>query len=255
MGRKLRHNTRLQRSRFPPPHLLHLCRQPNEIPYNNNQRHSPRSAATSSYFSSHEAFAVTPPEAFYNQGTHLHSSSTARQIAQSCCHLPRAKMPGNRFRSQLKKIGNKTGHCLRTAAWQTCKCLIWTVCSPCICCIVLVLPNRSVIRESRVAMEPPKPMLPSPRRRALTLPSTDFQERQTTLDQTKSAFMTKLPLEIRRMIYGMALGEESIHLSLEDGNLKARRCSVTTCICYLRPHGLDYKLQLALPLLRTCRRM
>lgn len=165
-----------------------------------------------------------------------------------------AKMTGHRFRNHAKRIGNKAGRFLQAAAWQTCKCVFWTVCSPCLCCIVLVLPNRTR-RTPRVHIEAPKPMLPCPRRRALSIQSMRLQHYQKTLPQDRSPFMTKLPLEIRRMIYEKALGEVPIHLALADGKLNARRCSIGSCACYLQPLATKHTLCLALPLLRTCRRM
>ncbi|CAG5162033.1 uncharacterized protein ALTATR162_LOCUS6147 [Alternaria atra] len=52
--------------------------------------------------------------------------------------------------------------------------------------------------------------MPIPRRRALSI-SGDLQNGQLTVAQPRSAFINKLPLEIRRMIYEKTLGEQSIH--------------------------------------------
>ena len=95
-------------------------------------------------------------------------------------------------------------------------------------------------------------MVPAPRRRALTIPSTDWQEDQSTLDQPQSAFMTKLPLEIRRLIYEKALGEASSQLGVCDGNLIAQRRNVSALDD--RPFTME-QVNLILPLLRTCRKM
>ncbi|EUC34702.1 hypothetical protein COCCADRAFT_92834 [Bipolaris zeicola 26-R-13] len=163
-------------------------------------------------------------------------------------------MPGIRFRNRLKEIGTRTDHFIRKAAWYTCKCLFWTVCSPCVCCIVLVMPNQSR-RTFGVSAQAPKPMVPCPRRRALSITSTSLQQHQRTFPQNRSAFMTKLPLEIRRIIYEKALGEVPIHLSLVNGQLNARRCATRGCACYLQSLSVKHRLHAALSLLRTCRRI
>lgn len=98
--------------------------------------------------------------------------------------------------------------------------------------------------------------MPAPRQRALTIPSDDWQEDQYTLDQPQSAFMTKLPLEIRRLVYEKALGGRVIHTGLIDGRLSARRCgSGEGCRCGNINTSEEQTLDLALPLLRTCRLM
>ena len=165
-------------------------------------------------------------------------------------------MSGTRIRNNLKKAGKKTGKCLRSVAWQTCKCFLWTMCSPCICCAVLFLPRRRCRNRHGRAVEPPKPPMPAPRRRALTIPSSEWQEDQWTHDQPQSSFMTQLPLEIRRIIYRKAVGSASIHLGLIDGQMFARRCgSEVECRCGRHDINQEKKLDFALPLLRTCRQM
>jgi hypothetical protein len=158
-------------------------------------------------------------------------------------------MPDHIIRYQLKKLGRKTGKCLRSAAWQTCKCALWIVCSPCICCAMLLL-ARPKSRRRHASLTIEMPTLPSPRRRALTIPSTDWQDDQTTLEQPQSAFMTKLPLEIRRMVYEKALGEASIQLGVYSGRLIAHRCNPSTPADFTTD-----PVNLRLPLLRTCRKM
>lgn len=159
----------------------------------------------------------------------------------------------NRFRSKLENAGRKTGNCLRTVAWQTSKCLMWTVCAPCICCLLVFLSPGRHGRRRNLSHEIVLPTMPTPRRRALSM-SGDLQEDQKTLAQPRSALLSKLPLEIRRMIYEMALGEQTIHASVLDGKLLMRRCTLRNCLCYM-PCSPGQKLQLALPLLRTCRQM
>ena len=52
------------------------------------------------------------------------------------------------------------------------------------------------------------------RKRSLTLPLSEATPYQSTLEQSKSAFMSKLPPEIRTMIYKMALdcGVDVVHV-------------------------------------------
>ncbi|KAI5378695.1 hypothetical protein J4E82_002581 [Alternaria postmessia] len=97
-------------------------------------------------------------------------------------------------------------------------------------------------------------MMPTPRRRALSI-SRELQSNQLTVAQSQSTFINKLPLEIRRMIYEKALGEQPIHTTVSDGKLIARRCGLRNCTCYLRPCPPGQRLHLALPLLRTCRQI
>ncbi|CAN9086265.1 unnamed protein product [Alternaria alternata] len=66
--------------------------------------------------------------------------------------------------------------------------------------------------------------MPTPRRRALSI-SRELQPNQLTVAQPQSTFINKLPLEIRRMIYEKALGEQPIHTTVSDGKLVARRYS------------------------------
>lgn len=164
-------------------------------------------------------------------------------------------MSGTRLRSNLKKAGKKTSKCLQSAAWQTCKCVLFTICSPCICCAILFLPRRRRSHRGR-SIEPLKPQMPAPRRRALSIPSADWHEDQQTLDQPQSSFMTKLPLEIRRMIYERALGGASIHMGIERGLIHARRCGLEgICRCGRQEMKPEKDLEFVLPLLRTCRQM
>ncbi|CAO2651865.1 Nn.00g001480.m01.CDS01 [Neocucurbitaria sp. VM-36] len=82
---------------------------------------------------------------------------------------------------------------------------------------------------------------------------SDWQEEQRTLDQPQSSFMTKLPLEIRRLIYEKALGEASIHVMTKGGALLARRCGLAECRCVVNTTIEEKRLDFVLPLLRTCR--
>jgi hypothetical protein len=157
-------------------------------------------------------------------------------------------MTDKRIRVQLKKLGKQTAKSIRSAAWQTCLCVGWVVCSPCMCCALLLFPLRR--RKPRIHHRIELPMVPSPRRRALTIPSTDWQNDQTTQDQPQSAFMTKLPLEIRRIVCEKALGGAEIQLWVSRGHLIAYRGNL------LPPNDCTMEpVNLALTLLRTCRRM
>lgn len=103
----------------------------------------------------------------------------------------------------------------------------------------------------------PRPSIPAPRKRALTLPLDGTDDLQTTLDQSQSPFVGKLPLEIRLMIYDYALGNKTVHFRIENRKLRGVLCSKY-------PHHHDrftatqepwIKLDVAVALLRTCRIM
>lgn len=195
-----------------------------------------------------------PPAAFPP-----HSVVISRVLLSTNLHLlqPAHEMKGQQLRSKLKKAGKQTGKCLQTAAWQVCKCALWTCCAPCICLAMLCLPRRrrgTCVRHGKLS-EYARPPVPFPRHRALTIPSADWQEDQVSLDQPQSAFMTKLPLEIRRMIYEKALGEASIHVTTMGGALRARCCTFAECRCGNMDALQEKNLNFALPLLRTCRQM
>lgn len=160
---------------------------------------------------------------------------------------------------RLKKAGKETGKCLKNVAWQTCKCALWIACAPCICCAILCVPNRRRRRGCCVAgraIPYALPEFPTPRPRALSLPLIHAREDQQTLEQPHSDFMTKLPLEIRRMIYKQALSCATIHLNTRNGRLNAKRCwKEDGCDCgYFNPN-MEQKLDFSLALLRTCRIM
>ena len=173
-----------------------------------------------------------------------------------------AAMSGQRIRSKLRKAGRSTGKCLKTAAWQTCKCALWTCCAPCICLAMCCIPGRCRHRlQRRGCVQNCKPFdfampaMPYPRERALTIPSDDWQDDQLILEQPQSVFMTKLPLEIRRMVYEHALGKRSIHASTIGGTLVGVACRIEDCRCGNHESDQETKLSFALPLLRTCRLM
>lgn len=166
-------------------------------------------------------------------------------------------MQGKQFRTQLKKASKKTGNCLKKAAWQTCKCALWITCAPCLCCALLCLPRRR--RRGCVIHGEPleyvRPQFPTPRPRALSIPLLAPQIEQVTRDQLQSDFMTKLPLEIRRMVYERTLGGASIHLATYDGKPNAMECCRDNCQCDYFDPLLEKRLAFGMGLLRTCREM
>ncbi|KAF2822046.1 hypothetical protein CC86DRAFT_301580 [Ophiobolus disseminans] len=65
--------------------------------------------------------------------------------------------------------------------------------------------------------------------------------------------MTKLPLEVRRMIYERALGGVTIHLQSEKGRPRAKQCPREECTCFYFDPISEKSLSFGLGLLRTCR--
>jgi hypothetical protein len=165
-------------------------------------------------------------------------------------------MKSKQLRTNLRKAGKETGRCLQKVAWNTCKCVLYAVCAPCLCCALLCLPRRgSCVRRGRDKAYV-RPDFPTPRRRALSLPLIEAQSDQRTVDQPRSDFMTKLPLELRRMIYAETLGGITIHLMTNDGKPSAKQCSLKgICQCNYFDPLQEKKLLLGLALLRTCRVM
>ena len=162
-------------------------------------------------------------------------------------------MKSKQLRTRLKKAGKETGNCLKNVAWQTCKCVLWTACAPCLCCALLCLPRRRCCGQNPQPIEYIRPQFPAPRPRALSLPLIEAQENQITVDQPQSDFMTKLPLEIRRMIYEHALGGATIHLMTYDGKPSAKQCWREKCRCDYFDPLYEKRLSFGLALLRTCR--
>lgn len=213
---------------------------------------------------SHAGNRATSLEAVSSHNNHPHthtpatSTSSAAATFTCCCIF--VAMSGPRFRDKLKKAGKDTGKCLQKAAWSGCKYASWVCCSPCICGLIVfagVCQIRKKKRKPRKGVRFKFPEVPFPRRRALTISSTDadWQEDQKTLDQSQSAFVHKLPLEIRRLIYKKALGEKSIHLGHSGVQMIARACPLVQCRCCQIYPDFERKLDFALPLLRTCRQM
>lgn len=89
----------------------------------------------------------------------------------------------------------------------------------------------------------------------MSLPLIEAQDDQKTVEQPRSEFMTKLPLEIRRMIYIEALGGASIHFMTVEGEPYAKACQKEECDCGYFDPTQERGLQFGLTLLRTCRQM
>lgn len=101
---------------------------------------------------------------------------------------------------------------------------------------------------------PPRPVTPEPRLRSLTIPIIEMQYNQKTLDQSQSPFISKLPLEVRRMIYFEMLGGATVKLRTVGGKPVAQRYH---CDSELKEplHARHVELEFVLPMLRTCRQM
>jgi hypothetical protein len=166
-------------------------------------------------------------------------------------------MAKKELRTRLKKAGKDSKRCLKKVAWQTCKCLLYTICAPCLCCALCCLPrSRRQGGRQPAHVEYIKPQFPTPRPRALSLPLIEARPSQKTLDQPQSDFMNKLPLELRRMIYAQALGNETVHLITYNGRPNAKLCWADgPCTCDYFDPVKEKRLNFGLGLLRTCRLM
>lgn len=86
------------------------------------------------------------------------------------------------------------------------------------------------------------------------MPLIGMEDGQKTLDQSQSLFISKLPLEIRRMIYFEMLGGVTVSLRTTDGMPVAQRHRFDSDLKdAFYPRRVD--LNFALPMLRTCRQM
>lgn len=65
-----------------------------------------------------------------------------------------------------------------------------------------------------------EPLPYPPRKRALTLPGIDYQPQQ----QSSCLFFTRLPLEIRTIIYEKVIGGNLLHLSIVERRLQHSAC-------------------------------
>ncbi|KAF1927795.1 uncharacterized protein M421DRAFT_65081 [Didymella exigua CBS 183.55] len=81
-----------------------------------------------------------------------------------------------------------------------------------------------------------------------------MQDDQKTFDQSQSPFISRLPLEIRRMIYLEMLGGVTVRLRTADGKPVAQRYLCDSDLKEpLYPRRVE--LELALAVLRTCRQI
>jgi hypothetical protein len=154
-----------------------------------------------------------------------------------------------------RRAGKRASKALGKMGAFACKSVFWICCGPCVlCALCFIKPNprrRGCVIHSQ---PPPRPTTPPPRLRHLTMPVIDMQDDQKTLDQSRSPFISKLPLEIRRMIYFEMLGGVTVKLRTARGKPVARR--------YRRDSGLKepyhprhVQLEFVLSMLRTCRQM
>lgn len=86
------------------------------------------------------------------------------------------------------------------------------------------------------------------------MPVIEMQDNQKTFDQSQSPFISKLPLEIRRMIYFEMLGGVTVKLRTAGGKPVAQRYR---CDSDLKEpfYPRHVELEFVLPMLRTCRQM
>ena len=96
--------------------------------------------------------------------------------------------------------------------------------------------RRERIRELTLSppMEDPFPY--PPRKRALTLPGTDYQEKQ----QSSCPFFNKLPLEVRRDIYEKVMGASILHVGILNRGLRHWVCQEDGKCNETRVHSCFY---------------
>lgn len=135
--------------------------------------------------------------------------------------------------------------------------------------------RRQNVRQGYISLSPEPYFLKSPRKRALTLPlPSNGQRRQMTHDQSQSALLTRLPFDVRHIIWKECLGG-MIHMDIRDRRLVSivcRNCegalyNSTFCMCSrtegpLRPQfhstawvGSSGPKRQLLALLMSCRNM
>lgn len=155
-----------------------------------------------------------------------------------------------------KRAGKRASKALGKVGSVACKGLFWVCCGPCVlCAICFIKPRRGGCVVRTRPYEPPRPTAPTPRLRSLTLPSLEKNNQQRTLDQSQSSFVTKLPLEIRRMIYREMLGDVTIKLRTSNGKPVAQRFRCYGCQCRDSARPNQSELNFGLAMLRTCRQM
>lgn len=185
--------------------------------------------------------------------TYLHHHLNHHRKIHNNAPTSHIMVQGKGLKAHLKRAGKETGKHLKRAACQICRVTFWIICAPCLCCAMLCLPRRSCMHGRYHELVLPE--VPAPRRRAMSLPLREAQEDQKTLDQPQSDFLTKLPLEIRRMVYERALGKKSIHLATLDGQPEARICMQRDCQCTHLVDRETANINFDVSLLRTCRQV
>jgi hypothetical protein len=156
-----------------------------------------------------------------------------------------------RDRSVLSKIG----YILAGSLW-----LVGLFCTLCWLPVIQYIRKRTqktpVERKRQTSRVPPLPQFPTPRQRALTLPLDAPSATQYTLDQSKSIFFSKLPLELRRKVYSYALGRKIVHLTWDRKYMHGIRCSEETrCSHRTFEAQPDCDMGISTSLLRSCRQM
>jgi hypothetical protein len=151
--------------------------------------------------------------------------------------------------SRFERAGRRTRRMIGNTCAFACKSLFWVCCSPCLLCVICCIKPRGEYGTGPDRTpKPPRPTTPLPRSRALTLPLIEKSYGQTTRDQSQSAFMSKLPLEIRRIIYCEILGGVDVKLNTRNGKAVTRRMNNLNGLCNISP-GFQFGI------LRTCRQM
>lgn len=186
--------------------------------------------------------------------------TTERHTHHTCFGAPRPDRTNLYTRMTRSSASRRAGKCaaeaLRKMGTFACKGVFWICCGPCVLCALCLIkrkPRRTgcMIHSSQ---PPPRPTTPPPRLRQLSMPVVDMQDDQKTLDQSRSPFIRKLPLEIRRMIYFEMLGGVTVKLRTAGGRPVARRYR---CDSNLKEpyYPRRVELEFVLSMLRTCRQM
>jgi hypothetical protein len=157
----------------------------------------------------------------------------------------------------IKRTGKKAQDFVKKAVWSSCKYVFLICCGPCFLYALCLRPrrHRGPCVHIGEKLDPPKPVAPPPRARSLTLPLIQAEKNQITSGQLQSAFMMKLPLEIRRLVYSELLGGAAVHLETLEGKPRANRCNRSACRCAVFCPYMERKLEFSLAMLRTCRRV
>ena len=81
--------------------------------------------------------------------------------------------------------------------------------------------RRQAIRQGYLSLTPEPYLLSNSRARALTLPlPLKPRNRQKTFDQSQCGLLTKLPFEVRQIIWMECLGGMKLHIDIRDRRLR-----------------------------------